>query len=105
MDVSGEALELVSVVVIVWDDVLVLSVLWLTVELEELVFEQPSANIDAASNSTASVAATARLSLMSSLPVVIVRSEERRDSGSRWGVATILRCRGRSGNPAHVSEC
>jgi hypothetical protein len=49
--------------------VLVLSVLWLTVELEELVLEQPLANNDAINNSTASVAAVARLSLMSSLPV------------------------------------
>src|SRR5215831_7567424 len=79
LDVSGGALELVSVVVMVCDDVLVLSVLWLTVELEVLVLEQPIASIDAANSSTASVAAVARLSLMSSLPVVIVRSEERRD--------------------------
>jgi len=51
--------------------VLVLSVLWLTVELEVLVLEQPIASIDAANSSTASAAAVARLSLMSSLPVVM----------------------------------
>ena len=70
-------MELVSVVVIVCDEVLVLSVLWLTVELEVLLFEeQPNANNDAINNSTASVAAVARLSLMSSLLSVFeVRGE------------------------------
>jgi len=61
-------MELVSVVVMVCDEVLDVSLLSLTVELEELVLEQPTDNA-AINSSTASAAAVSRLSLISSLPV------------------------------------
>ena len=65
-------MELVSVVVMVCDEVFVLevSLLSLTVELEVLVLEQPTNN-EAINIRTASAAAVSRLSLISSLPVLL----------------------------------